>query len=195
MTGHIVGMVGKARYDFGNAQYSYGEVESALAIVFGAKRPAEKARLRAHIKHLQRLNLVGGAGKGARVAYSLGQASQWLLALLAAEIGVNQSVIVQTIKKAWPQLLQRWFERALDDDATKTGNPVWLTLRPETMSGWAEQGSVKWIGFLRWKDERSKQLPYTLLTKAVEDEDEWLCARNLTRVMLKFTTALESEGN
>jgi hypothetical protein len=182
-----------ARYDFAKPQYPYRVVEGALAAVFGAKRPTERARLRAHIKHLMRLGLGAGAGKGARTRYDLALASQWLLALLAAEIGVDQIISVQAIQKAWPQL-QRWFKRALDN--AQTGNPVWLLLRPKPMTGWAKGGSVEWIGVYDWKDDRSPPpLNYTLLTKAVGDEDNWTCTRNLSAVMLKFIAALESEGN
>ena len=179
----------KTRYNFAKSSYAYGRVEAALASVFAVNWPAERAKLRAHVKHLQRLGLVGGAGKGARVRYTLGQASMWLLALLMSEIDVDPVISVPTIKKAWPEL-QRWFERSLDDDA-QTGNPVWLTLRPQPMTGWAEGGSVEWIGAFRWKDPRSKELPYTLLKKA--DDEEWLCTRNLSVVMLKFVDALEEE--
>ena len=190
---HIGGMDrNPPKYDFAKPQFPYGAVEAALAQVFGVKRPAETAKLRAHIKHLQRLGLGGGAGKGARVRYTLAQASQWLLALLMSEIGIDQVISVQTIQKAWPQLLQRWFEQALDNDS-RAGNPTWLTLRPKPMTGWAKGGAVEWIGVFRWKDLRSKKQPYTLLTKATEDEDASLCTRNLTRVMLKFARALGLE--
>jgi hypothetical protein len=182
-------------FDFETPRYAYGKVEAALATVFGAKRPAERARVKAHIKHLMRLGLGGGVGKGARVQYTLAQASQWLLAMLMSEIGIDQVISVHTIKKAWPQLLQRSFERVLRN--AQTGKPpVWLTLRPKPMTGWAKGGSIEWIGFYDWEDDRSPPPNnYTLLTKAVEDQDSWLGTRNLSRVMLKFVTELESEGN
>jgi hypothetical protein len=179
----------KTRYDFAKPQHPYGAVETALAEVFDVKRAAGKAKVRAHVKHLQRLGLGGGAGKGARVRYTLAQASQWLLAMLMNEVDVDPVISVQTIQKAWPQL-ERWFERALDNES-RAGDPVWLILRPEPMTGWANQGSVEWIGAFRWKNPRSKELPYTLLTQA--NDEEWLCTRNLSVVMLKFVRALGLE--
>jgi hypothetical protein len=182
----------KPRHDFATPRFSYGAIESALAAVFGADRQTQQGALRGRLKHLQRLGLPGvEAGKGARIQYSLAQASQWLLAMLMGEIGVDPAISVETIQKAWPQL-QRWFERALDKDARLGGNPIWLTLRPQPMSGWAKASTIEWIGAFRWKDERSKQQPYMLLTKANDDEDEWLCT--LTRVMLEFVTALGIRG-
>jgi hypothetical protein len=181
----------KPRHDFATPRFSYGAIESALAAVFEADRQTQQGALRGRLKHLQRLGLPGiEAGKGARVQYSLVQASQWLLAMLMGEIGVDPAISVQTIQKAWPQL-QRWFERALDKDAL-SGNPVWLTLRPQPMSGWTKAPAIEWIGAFRWKEPRSKQQPYNLLNKA--NDDEWLCTRNLTRVMLEFVTALGIRG-
>jgi hypothetical protein len=179
----------KIRQDFAAPRYSYGAIEGALAVVFDADQETRQGALRGRLKHLQRLGLPGiEAGKGARVRYSLAQASQWLLAMLINEVRVDPVVSVQTIQKAWPQL-QRWFERAIDEDA-ESGNPVWLTLRPEPMSGWTKTGGVEWIGAFRWKDRRSKQ-PYMLLTQA--NDIEWLCTRNLSAVMYKFVDALKSE--
>ncbi len=182
----------KARYDFETPRFSYGAVESALAVVFGADKATQQGALRGRLKHLQRLGLGVAAGKGVRVQYSLAQGAQWLLAMLMGEIGVDPVISVETIQKAWPQL-QRWFERALDKDALSGNNPVWLTLRPQAMSGWAKVSAIEWVGAFRWKEkgQRFKQQPYNLLNAA--NDLEWLCTRNLSVVMLKFTAALEEE--
>jgi hypothetical protein len=187
--GIIGGMDRKTRHDFEMPRFSYGAVESALAAVFAADRKTQQGALRGRLKHLQRLGLGIAAGKGARVHYTLAQASQWLLAMLMNEIGVDPAISVPTIKKAWPQL-QRWFERSLDKDALG-GNPIWLTLRPQPMSGWAKAPAIEWIGAFRWKEMRSKQQPYNLLNAA--NDLEWVCTRNLSVVMLKFVEALEPE--
>jgi hypothetical protein len=185
-------MNGKVSQDFVTPRFSYGAIESALATVFNTDRKTQHGALRGRLKHLQRVGFGVAAGKGARVQYSLAQASQWLLAMLMGEVGIDPTISVETIQKAWPQL-QRWFERALDKEARSGGNPIWLTLRPPAeMTGWTKGGSVEWIGAYRWKDLRSKQ-PYTVVWKAGEDDDAWLCTRNLSRVMIKFVETLEAK--
>jgi hypothetical protein len=183
-------MDGKARHDFATPRFSYGAVESAVAAVLPTSQ-TQRGALRGRLKHLQRLGLPGiEAGKGARVQYSLAQASQWLAAMLMGEVGVDPVISVETIQKAWPQL-QRWFERALDKDAL-SGNPVWLTLRPRPMSGWAKvPGNIEWVGAFSWKKPRHSPQPYNLLDAA--NDEQWLCTRNLSVVMSKFVEALEAQ--
>jgi hypothetical protein len=176
--------------NFATPRFTYGAVESALAAAFDANA-TQAGALRGRIGHLRRLGLPGikPPGKGARVRYSLAQGSQWLLAMLMNEIGIDPVIAVSAIEKVWPNL-QRWFERSLDGEAFR-GNPVWLTLRPTPLIGWTKSPEVDWIGAFRWKDARSKKQPYMLLNAV--DDDEWLCTRNLTRMMSKFVDALKSE--
>ncbi len=132
-------MQGKARHKFETPRYTYGVVEGALAGVFGVDVKTQRGALRARLKHIQRLGLPGtAAGKGARISYSFEQASQWLIALLLSEIGIDPVVIVETIQKNWRSSLAKSVQEAADAGAL-SGKPVLLSIRPRSMSG-------AWIG-------------------------------------------------
>src|SRR5271166_237695 len=118
------------------AGYSYAEVEGALGKLFGVPDSAWGS-FRGRVRHLQRIGLVEVApGKGHRNAYTRTQASEWALALLLAELGVDPIVIVKSIQAERRQL-RNWIVEATDDEALG-GNEVFLAARPALMSGaWA----------------------------------------------------------
>ena len=122
--------------------YGYGAVESALAAVFGADPEVQETTLRARLKHFGRLGLPGGrGGKGTRMQYSLEQATQWLVALLMSDLGIDPVIIVKTIQEYWDLKLAKWVRQATDAEAL-SGNPVLLTVRPRSMSGsWLDKMS------------------------------------------------------
>jgi hypothetical protein len=175
----------KTQQDFAKRQFPYAVIEAALAAVFDVRTPKQRAKLKAHIKHAQRLGLGSKAGTGARYRYSFDEACQLLFVMLAGEIDVPPAVSVKTITRVWPRM-QRWFAQAIDDEA-RAGKSIWLTLRPQPMAGWTRSGTIEWIGAFR------ADSPYTVLTKL--NDTEWLCARNLSAVMLKFEAALKREGS
>jgi hypothetical protein len=155
---HICGMHGKARHNFETARYSYGVVEGALAAVFGVDAKTQRGALRARLKHIQRLGLPGtAAGKGARISYSLEQASQWLIALLLSEIGIDPVVIVKTLQKNWGSSLARRVQEAADAGALSS-KPILLSIRPRSMSGaWIGKKSpsfriLPWIDAYRYSE-------------------------------------------
>ena len=90
--------------DFGEfvaPRYPYARVERALLAVFDLATERQ-GPLRARLKHLNTLGLPGlQVGKGQRIAYSLEQVAQWLVALLIEETGVDPTVAVRLVQGAW----------------------------------------------------------------------------------------------
>src|SRR5262249_61889689 len=73
--------------------YSYSQVESALARVFGADAAGQAGWLRGRIQHLRRLRLTPPAGRGS-VDYDFEWAARWLLALRLERVGADPAGIV-----------------------------------------------------------------------------------------------------
>ena len=64
------------------ARYGYAQIESALALVFGANAKAQKGWLRGGIQNLKKLGLSPPSpGPGRAISYSLDDADKWLLGL------------------------------------------------------------------------------------------------------------------
>jgi hypothetical protein len=180
----------KVSHGFESPLYSYAEVERALAAAFGVDAERQRGALRGRLKHLQRLGLPGlEAGKGTRVQYSRAQANQWLLALLMAEIGIDPTIIAKTIKANW-KALAPFVEQATDRQA-RSGNPIYLGLRPRVMSSaWEDRPSLQISMFRRFftapRGADSDDLP----RKADEDSDNWLCLIDFSRPSNRLDMAL-----
>jgi hypothetical protein len=137
------------------AGYSYAEVESALGALFHVPTSAQGS-FRARVRHLQRIGLIEDApGKGRRITYTRFQTTEWMLALLLAELGVDPIVIVKSIKAERRQL-REWIGEATDAEALG-GNQVFLAARPALMSdAWASKQSP---GILRFEKLRKRPPP------------------------------------
>jgi hypothetical protein len=147
--------------------FSYGALEKALGAVFGAEGVTLHTKFRARIKHLQRLGLPGlKSGKGARVEYSVEQASQWLLALLLSEAGIEPVDSIKLIHGYWAKFLP-WFKRAQDLKKihTDAGSHVFLTVRPHLM-GEPEIG-FSYRRHLRHDEDADKGIYVRSLTDAL----------------------------
>jgi hypothetical protein len=132
--------------------YTYAQVEAALGTLFGVPASAHGS-FRGRVRHLQRIGLVEVApGRGRRICYSRIQASEWMLALLLAELGVDPVIIVKSIQRERRQL-REWIAEATDDEALG-GNDVFLAAWPALMSGaWASKHSA---GILRFEKFRRR---------------------------------------
>jgi hypothetical protein len=120
-------------HKFEQPLFEYGEVEAALAGVFGADRKHQHGALRGRLKNLQRLGLGSGTGKGARNRYSRAQVYQWLLCLVLMESGIDPSIIIPTVKTNWNKLAP-WAMQAADAEARTTGSSVWIAMWKRLMS-------------------------------------------------------------
>jgi hypothetical protein len=147
--GHICGMAGTVGKRGG---YSYAQVESALGTLFRVPASA-LGSFRGRVRHLQRIGLVDVApGKGRRILYTRIQTTEWMLALLLAEFGVDPIVIVKSVQRERNKL-HEWIREATDEEALG-GNDVFLATRPALMSGgWAFKHSA---GILRFQKFRRR---------------------------------------
>ncbi len=208
------------RSDLVIPRYSYGTVEDALAVVFGAKPQVQRGALRARLKHLQRLGLPGlKAGKGTRVRYNDTQAHQWLIAILLIEAFVDPTIAAQVIDKYWTSHLARWIGQAIDYPESLMGNPLILCLRPKLMEEiWKAKSPVPAIEAFRRDDPaQRREIEITggitklkplegqarlnadnVLHAFNKHRGEWICFRDLTELLLQFKAELkkgESDGS
>ena len=175
--------------------YSYAAVETALAGIFGADQDVQRGAFRGRLKHFQRLGLPGiESGKGTRISYSGEIASQWLVGLLMAEVGIDPILIVRIIETRWKYLE---VGRATDAIATAPVKPnqVYLGLRPRLMSGaWAggkaNPKTMEWISTFRRYDAHGNENIGLAL-----DREGWFCARNLTVPLVKLQVGLQDHAN
>jgi hypothetical protein len=77
--------------------FTYAQVETALAAVFGVPSAARKAFI-ARIKHLRRLGVVPSSpGKGRRVDYDLIHVYEWAFCLELAAFGIDPKAIKEIL--------------------------------------------------------------------------------------------------
>jgi hypothetical protein len=120
-------MVGKNSYE--TSRFSYKQVESALAAVFGLDAKTMAGPLRGRLKRLQTLGLPAEKpGKGARIEYSFEQAMQWLIALKMSDLGMDPAVIAKAIHDYWDTSIAPGLRAGLPGRL-----PLYLVLRPQLM--------------------------------------------------------------
>jgi hypothetical protein len=139
-----------------------------------------------------RLGLPGvAAGRGTRIQYSRAQASQWLVALLLAEVGVDPTVIVRAIKANWERLLPS-VKEATDRTAIRDANPIFLALRPRLMSaGWEDNSGFVIFMFRRFDPFPIRPVDRDMLPALIDsDQDNWMCVLNFTRPANQLELAL-----
>jgi hypothetical protein len=166
-------------------QYPYARVESALASVFGIPMGSH-GPLRARLKHLNLLGMPGlKVGKGQRIAYSLEQIAQWVIALLIEETGVDPTIAARLVKETWGHGIRDWARLAVSKESEE--NHVFLKLRPQLMTGpWVHKtsplASIRSIGgfqqYLSAPGQRIGNVERELIN-AVRDR-KWICLRDLT---------------
>ena len=138
---------------------SYAQVEGALSALFRVPATA-LGSFRGRVRHLQRIGLVDVApGKGRRISYTRMQASEWMLALYLADLGVDPVVIVKSIKQERKKLHECL--REATDDAARAGNEVFLKAQPALMSGaWASKDPAGILRFAKFRrDDAARSRP------------------------------------
>ena len=161
--------------------YPYARVERALAAVFGIAAD-RRGPMRARLKHLNSLGMPGlKVGKGQRIAYSLEQIAQWLVALLIEETGVDPVVAAGLVKETWSHGIGDGTRLAMGEESAE--NHVFLKLRPQLMTGsWLHETSplatVRAIGVFQQSSGGLANVERELIG-AVRDR-KWFSVRDLT---------------
>ena len=104
-------------------EYSYSEVETALARVY--RLDSADGKLKGRIQHLRRLGLTPPA-HGGPVAYTPKSqwAEKWLVALELAHLNVDPTTAVEFIAKSWEPPRKRDVDRAVDAGVATLGELV-----------------------------------------------------------------------
>lgn len=176
--------------------YTYARVERALFAVFGV--PTDRpGPMRARLKHLNLLGLPGiKAGKGQRIAYTLEHVSQWLIALLIEETGVDPTVAAGLVKETWGHGMSDWARLAVSEESEQ--NHVFLKLRPQLMTGpWRNETSpmatVRAIGgFQSTREPGMGNVVEREVIGAVRDR-KWICLRDLSEDFKVLMAWLEGD--
>jgi hypothetical protein len=188
--------------DFGTPAYGYARVEGALGESLGADRITQQGSMRGRLKRLSVLGLPpSGPGKGSRRKYSEEEASQLLIALLMEDAGLDPVVVVQAIKRVWPNLARK--VAAATSGKALAGNPMWLKVQLQIITGpWNTKdplSAVPWITVVPRYDERSRALSAkhrfrdesdNIVNLLNDDRPGWFAVRNLTATVNKMQAAL-----
>ena len=163
--------------------YSYAELEKALGKTFDLTPAQATGPLRGRLKHLQRLGIGAGVGKGKRWQYPKEIAQQWLICLLLEQLGLDPTVAANAVKANWEKILSNWMDRAVARQAVDTNNHVILLIRSEMMTASWTGGP----GLTLWMDHFRDASPvpanftrYSMLTAYDVDQNRPLTAIDIT---------------
>ena len=83
--------------------WTYAQMESALAQLYGADEQAQAGPFRGRLKHFQRLGIPLGErpGRGAKVKYDYPQIFQLMFCFEMSSFGVDPVLTVQLLEKHW----------------------------------------------------------------------------------------------
>jgi hypothetical protein len=102
-------------------QYEYGDLETALARVFGvADRAGQVGWFRGRIQNLRRLGLMTTEpGKGQKLDYGDEDVARLFFALLLLTLRVDPSLVVKLITDEWDRAIYRGEKTTLGDEIKK----------------------------------------------------------------------------
>ena len=177
---------------FTSPTYSYAEAESALGAAIGFGLVHQRSIIKLRLKHLQRLNLIElNLGKKQRAKYSRAQIAQWMLALVLAEMGLDPSLVVTTLKNNWRNIVGT-IERATSYEA-RSGQPYYLCLYPRVLSAPVVQKPALSIEIFQIQQPSPFTPGYDQLRQLVAaNRDGWFCIHDITRPLSRLENALPS---
>jgi hypothetical protein len=188
---HFGEMVRTELYRFETPAYTYAEGETALARAVGVGLVHQRGALRARLKHFQKLNLVDLEKGKKRVRYSRAQIAQWLIALVLAELGLDPTLIVTTLKNNWRNIAST-IELVTNHEA-QSGQPYYLCLWSDVMSApWARKSAISLAVIQLQQPTPFVPAANEMLRLVAENRDKWFCTYNLTRVFSRLENALPS---
>jgi hypothetical protein len=185
-------------HEFVSPRYTYARVERALLAVFDVAADRQ-GPMRARLKHLNLLGMPGlKVGKGQRISYSLEHVSQWLVALLLEEAGIDPTEAVRLVNGTWARGGRPAVLAAMDEPGRAVDH-IFLVFRPRLMTGLWLKGerppdTEPVLGFLRhWRKDKETGKPVNAVEEAIAwgvATKTWLCLRDLTVDMRVLTTSL-----
>jgi len=183
-------MDGTKSYKFDTPAYTYNEAEGVLGRAFGFGLVHQRGVLRQRIKHLQRLGLVElNLGKKKRAEYSHSQIALWMLALVLAETGLDPTLVVNTLKKNWRNIVGE-IELATSHEA-QSGRPYYLCLWPRVLSAPIVQKPALSIAVMQIAPLNPFTPGFDELRHLVgASPDNWFCIHNITRICTRLENAL-----
>jgi len=182
-------MVRTELYRFEAPAYSYAEAETALARAFDVGLMHQRGALRGRLKHLQKLGLVNLEKGRKRVRYSRSQVAQWLIALILAELGLDPTLIVASLKNNWRNIAST-IELVTSHEA-QSGQPYFLCLWSNVMSApWARRSPISLAVIQLQQPTPFASASNEMLKLVAENRDKWFCTYNLTRIFSRLENAL-----
>ena len=92
----------------GMPTFSYGQVEAALAEIYGAEDVQRKA-FRGRLQNVRKLGIPKQQpGKGSRIRYTITDALFLMLALELSEFGLDPHIVARTLRSQWHMMLRRF---------------------------------------------------------------------------------------
>lgn len=174
---------------FERALFTYADIETALAKGVDVGLVHQRGVLRARLKHFQKLGLVDlGKGKK-RMRYSRAQAAQWLIALVLAELGLDPTLIVSSLRNNWRNIAGA-IELASSYEA-RSGEPYYLCLSSRVMSApWTQKSAIS-IAVIQFRQPNPFAPGHNqLLEWMTANRNSWSCTYNLTGIFSRFENAL-----
>jgi hypothetical protein len=184
--------------DFNSPMFSYAEAETALAFSIDATKQ-QRGTLRARLKHLQRLNLLGlKSGRGQRLVYSRAQVVQLMLALILAQAGLDPTLIVTTIKRHWRELAGQ-VQQAASRPALSESTVTYLVLWSRAMTAaWESKPPIalQILDVERPVTFAIAPLGPSTLLKLIDgaNNGHWISFYYLTRALQRLDIALSRRG-
>jgi len=180
-------------YRFETPAYSYAEAETALARAFDVGLVHQRGALRGRLKHLQKLGLVNLEKGKKRVRYSRAQIAQWLIALILAELGLDPTLIVVTLKNNWRNIAST-IELATNHEA-QSGQPYHLCLWSHVMSApWAQKSPISLAVIQLQQPNPFAPAHNEMLRLVAGNRDNWFSTYNITRIFSRLENALPSRS-
>ena len=83
--------------------FTYAQAEAVLARLHGVSGDVQRRAFRARLKNLKRLGIPRGIhpGRGAKIWYHDEQIYEWAFSLELTQFGLDPSLIVGVIERAW----------------------------------------------------------------------------------------------
>jgi hypothetical protein len=128
------------------ALFSYGQLETLIARIYGASAKAQPGALRGRIRHLRRLGLPTGLarGSGNKITYGKEQVYELGFCLQLEQLGIAPTLAVKLLQAHRDYVLKSAYRHA--EEALQKGEPYFFWLVTEFMSASWSTEKLKFPG-------------------------------------------------